>query len=162
MTPVVHDSLMDTHLKKIAVLEKVAERLEARAQRVDSKVRRWQLILPAPVALLVGGLVAWMTGDLALASGWGAGFFVAVFLFCSFLYESRDSIYEAARAAEARELPHKRALVEQTVGGELLTELLPVAWERRKLPFRMADGVHEVYVRQLHDGSVEFDELVSS
>ena len=149
---------MDTHLEKIAVLEKVAERLEARAQRVDSKVLRWQLVLPTPVALLVGGLVAWMTGDPELASWWGAGSFVAVPILASFFYESHDSIYAAVREAEARELPHKRALVEQTVGGELLT----VAWERRKLPFRKADGVHEVYVRQLHDGSVEFDELVSS
>ena len=162
MTPVVHDSLMDTHLEKIAVLEKVAERFRVRAQRVDRKVLRWQLILPVPVAFLIGALVGWITGDFTLASGWSASSFVAVFVLASFFYESRDSIYEAARAAEARELPHKRALVEQTVGGELLTELLPVAWERRKLPFRMADGAHELYVRQLHDGSVEFDELVSS
>lgn len=153
---------MDTHVEKIATLEKVAQRFRTRARRVDAKVLRWQLALPAPVALLVGGLVAWGSGDYALASGWGAGSFFAVLVGAALAYELRDSLYAQASAAEARKLPHKRALVEQTVGGELLTELLPVAWERRKLPFRMADGVHEVYVRQLHDGSVEFDELVSS
>ena len=152
---------MNIHLEKIATLEEVAQRLRARARRVDAKVLRWQLVLPAPVAFLVGGLVAWGSGDYALASGWGAGSFFAVLVGASFFYELCNSLYEQAREAQARELPHKRALVEQAVGGELLTELLPVAWEQRKLPFRKADGIHEVYVRQLRNGRVEFDELVS-
>lgn len=136
------------------MLEEAADRFEARAERIERPALRAQLVSSLAFATLAFAVTAVVSDYQAGLVAAGIAVFATLVVVGGSFNSFRDSLYEAGRSARARQLPHKRRLLEATVGGELLEEL-------RKLPFRRADGVHEVYVRQRSDGTVEFHELAN-